>query len=109
MKKLLLLLLFIPFVLKSQTFKYTMVTDLDTECKCKSSIVIKDSLVTVKYQGEKRQFIISRKDFVESKGLYILHVDDNDYGIKKLTVCKTIAIITYNDKNRREVQFLNID
>lgn len=108
MRNLLFLLVFIPFMLTAQKYEYNVVTDLDNECNCNSSIKIKENKVIVKYKGLRKKLKIKNKEYIENKNLYILYLDSNKYDIEKIIVCETISIITYNDKSKREVQFLNI-
>ena len=107
MKNLLLtLFLLVSFVVSSQVFNYTKITDLSKECVCRAKIELTDSTMIVTHDDTAKTFVIVKKE-IPRKGLYIIHI--NDYKIKKVTVCNTIAIITYNDPKKRSVQFLNID
>jgi hypothetical protein len=108
MKNLLLLLFLVPTILMSQKFEYNVVTDLNYECNCKSSLKIKKNKVIIKYKKIRKTIKISNSKFIENKKLHILNLVENKYGIKKITISEAISIISYNDTKKRDVQFLNI-
>jgi hypothetical protein len=107
MKNLILtLFLLVSTISYSQVYSYTKVTDLDKTCKCSATIVLTDSTMAITHDDSTKTFVIEKREDTP-KGVHIIFV--NDYKIKKVTICSTIAIITYNNPRKREVQFLNID
>ena len=108
MKIILTILIFIlsTFILKSQTFKYNIVTDLENECVCNSKIVIKESKVLIKYKNLNVNLKLDKKTYVKNEDKYILKLTDNKYNINKIILCESFSIFIYND-DRESIKFLN--
>jgi hypothetical protein len=108
MKNLILtLFLLVSTISYSQVYSYTKITDLNKTCDCAATIVLTDSTMSITHNDSTKTFDIASKTHDTQKGVHVVFV--NDYKIKKVTICNTIAIITYNNPRKREVQFLNID
>ena len=97
--RILFILIFIPFILKSQTFNYNIVTDLENECKCKSKITIKENKVIVK---------LDKKTYLKKEDKFILYLIDNKYNIDKIVISESFSIFTYKD-GKKSIRFLNIN
>tara|TARA_B100000497_G_C7694815_1_gene423926 strand:- start:4190 stop:4543 length:354 start_codon:yes stop_codon:yes gene_type:complete len=106
--RILFILIFIPFILKSQTFNYNIVTDLENQCKCKSKIIIKENKVIVRYKNLNVKLKLDKKVYLEKQDKFILHLIDNEYNIDKIVISKSFSIFTYKD-GKKSISFLNIN
>lgn len=106
--RILFILIFIPFILKSQTFNYNIVTDLENQCKCKSKIIIKENKVIVRYKNLNVKLKLDKKVYLEKQDKFILYPIDNEYNIDKIVISKSFSIFTYKD-DKKSIRFLNIN
>lgn len=106
--RILFILIFIPFILKSQTFNYNIVTDLENQCKCKSKIIIKENKVIVRYKNLNVKLKLDKKVYLEKQDKFILHLIDNEYNIDKIILCYSFSIFKYKD-SKNDIRFLNVD
>ena len=106
MRILLTIFMLSTFVLKSQTFKYNLVTDLENECKCKSKIVIKEKKVIVRYKNLNVNLKLDEKTYLKKEDKFILKLTDNKYHIQKIILCESSSVFVYND-GRKSIRFLN--
>jgi len=106
--RILFILIFIPFILKSQTFNYNIVTDLENQCKCKSKIIIKENKVIVRYKNLNVKLKLDKKVYLEKQDKFILHLIENKYDIDKIILCDSFSIFKYKN-GKSDIRFLNVN